>query len=336
MGGRVVCPNRASARPVWDSRQGSGQNATRRIYKGGRRGGGVGLEEEWQEWGGEWSGCMLSPPEIHASPGSEWSKIEGVCVVHAGERRSEAVEGRVGEQERRRLYGCIPSPPPSPKATKDMGGVVEAMGSMGDVEQTGSGRSATFVARVFDLYKRDPRAMLRNERRWLALGVQSRRRGVRGVRRARTRPVVRAARPAVVPVVPKLKQSSREHYAHTHTFDVANTPYEQLPDFCPPTSTLDKINHPRPLRAEWKGIPLDLSNDPHVGELHPAEVYLASQLRLPAMVYLDNKRRIFAEYHARKEAGLGFRRTDAQRCARIDVNKASRLWQAFERVGWLD
>ncbi|CCJ30188.1 unnamed protein product [Pneumocystis jirovecii] len=126
--------------------------------------------------------------------------------------------------------------------------------------------------------------MLRNERRWLALGERGRKRA-RVVRRARARAAVRGALPAPLPAVPKLKQSSREHYAHTQSFDVANTPYEELPDFCPPTSTLDKINHPRPLRAEWKGIPLDLSNDPHVGELHPAEVYLASQLRLPAMCF---------------------------------------------------
>ncbi|KTW29586.1 uncharacterized protein T551_02202 [Pneumocystis jirovecii RU7] len=271
---------------------------------------------------------MLSPPETHAPPGSQWSKVELPRTLHA--EQGAAHETR--DQRIRQIYGFIPSPPPSPRDLE-----TAAAAGAGGAERAAVqiGGSATFVARVFDLYKQDPRAMLRNERRWLALGERGRKRA-RVVRRARARAAVRGALPAPLPAVPKLKQSSREHYAHTQSFDVANTPYEELPDFCPPTSTLDKINHPRPLRAEWKGIPLDLSNDPHVGELHPAEVYLASQLRLPAMVYLDNKRRIFAEYHARKEAGLGFRRTDAQRCARIDVNKASRLWQAFERVGWLD
>ncbi|QSL67155.1 hypothetical protein MERGE_001544 [Pneumocystis wakefieldiae] len=284
---------------------------------------------------------LLSPPEIH-SGFSKWSEPapSTLCKLYQ--------HGFV-----------IPSPPPSPKEDAPPLPQAKAEGTepRKDRPEKSELTSATFVARVFDLYKNDPRGMLRNERRWLAYHMPSstadaqkkRPRASQGVvRRAVSAPGCRttsAARGAGKSKTQffsigmpnyKPKQSSKEHYLHTHSFDVANTPYELLPDFCPPTSTLDKINHPRPLRAEWKGIPLDLSNDPHVDQLHPAEVYLASQLRLPAMVYLDNKRRIFAEYHARKEAGLGFRRTDAQRCARIDVNKASRLWQAFERVGWLD
>ncbi|KTW26155.1 hypothetical protein T552_03047 [Pneumocystis carinii B80] len=286
---------------------------------------------------------LFSPPEIH-SGFTKWSDSDS-------------------SKTQCKLYHhgfIIPSPPPSPK--ENLGGVLaetktdeEAKKEKKTVKEEQAG--ATFVARVFDIYKSDPRGMLRNERKWLAYHMPSsnaevhkkRTRNASNIVRrtisttgCRTTSVGRGVGKTKTQFYSigmanyKPKQSSKEHYMHTHSFDVANTPYELLPDFCPPTSTLDKINHPRPLRAEWKGIPLDLSNDPHVDQLHPAEVYLASQLRLPAMVYLDNKRRIFAEYHARKEAGLGFRRTDAQRCARIDVNKASRLWQAFERVGWLD
>jgi len=110
--------------------------------------------------------------------------------------------------------------------------------------------------------------------------------------------------------------------------------FDQLPDFAPPLSTLK--NMARPLRAEWKGAPLDLSHDPHRHLLHPAEVTLASTLRLTCGVYLDSKRRIFAEKHARNKRGLPFLRTNAQQCTHIDVNKASRLWVAFDRVGWFD
>lgn len=280
-----------------------------------------------------------------------------------------SVDSFFSDHKTRMAHLLPPPPPPLSSATLDTPTDINTT-----TNHTRPSGTLTFVARVFDLYRRNPRAMLRNERRWLAASSLSttssildreKRRSTRatthllnGTERRVTSDTVRVrslggghrnrsvngagagrVKSSMVSMnlpYSKPKQSSREHYMHTHSFDVANTPYELLPDFCPPTSTLDKINHPRPLRAEWKGIPLDLSNDPHVDQLHPAEVYLASQLRLPAMVYLDNKRRIFAEYHARKEAGLGFRRTDAQRCARIDVNKASRLWQAFERVGWLD
>lgn len=109
--------------------------------------------------------------------------------------------------------------------------------------------------------------------------------------------------------------------------------YRSLPDYCPPTSTLPK-NNPRALKAEWAGKLLDLSNDPDVHMLHEAEVHLASTLRLSGATYLCSKRRIFeARLHALR-IGKEFRKTDAQQACKIDVNKASKLWTAYERVGW--
>lgn len=111
---------------------------------------------------------------------------------------------------------------------------------------------------------------------------------------------------------------------------------ETIPDYSPdPNSTLPKGNS-RCLKIEWKGQPMDLKSDPNVDQLHPAEVMLASTLRLPCNVYLDSKRRLFFEKVNRLKNGMLFRRTDAQKACRIDVNKASRLFAAFEKVGWLD
>ncbi|CEP24037.1 unnamed protein product [Cyberlindnera jadinii] len=90
------------------------------------------------------------------------------------------------------------------------------------------------------------------------------------------------------------------------------------------------------MKVEWKGQPMDLKSDPLVSHLHPAEIVLASTLRLPCALYLDSKRRLFAEKVSRMRKGLPFRRTDAQKSCRIDVNKASRLFAAFEKCGWLD
>lgn len=81
---------------------------------------------------------------------------------------------------------------------------------------------------------------------------------------------------------------------------------------------------------------MDLSADPDRHLLHPHEVQLASVLRLPCAIYLDSKKRIFAERVFRARKGLQFRRTDSQKACRIDVNKATRLFVAFERVGWFD
>jgi hypothetical protein len=39
---------------------------------------------------------------------------------------------------------------------------------------------------------------------------------------------------------------------------------------------------------------------------------------------------------ARLKRNLPFRRTDAQKSCKIDVNKASRLFAAFEKIGWLE
>lgn len=111
---------------------------------------------------------------------------------------------------------------------------------------------------------------------------------------------------------------------------------ENIPDYSPDaTLTLPKGNS-RCLKIEWKGQPMDLRTDPDAEKLHPAEVILASTLRLPCNVYLDSKRRLFSEKVTRLRSDMPFRRTDAQKACRIDVNKASRLFAAFEKVGWLN
>lgn len=107
----------------------------------------------------------------------------------------------------------------------------------------------------------------------------------------------------------------------------------QIKDYSP---SLKSLPPGKSLRAEWKGAPMDLSSDPDLHLLHPAEVHLASVLRLPCDVYLDSKRRLFAEKVHRLRQNLPFRRTDSQKACRIDVNKASRLFGAFEKIGWLE
>ena len=107
--------------------------------------------------------------------------------------------------------------------------------------------------------------------------------------------------------------------------------FNQIPDYCPPTAGLTK-----PLKAEWRGTALDLSDDPDRHLLHEAEVHLAATLRLSCAVYLSSKRRIFEARVLCGRRGKEFKKTDAQQACKIDVNKASRLWGAFEKVGWFD
>lgn len=111
---------------------------------------------------------------------------------------------------------------------------------------------------------------------------------------------------------------------------------ESIPDYSPDAQATLPKNNSRALKIEWKGQPMDLKNDPYSDKLHPAELFLASTLRLPCNVYLDSRRRFFFEKVHRMKEHKPFRRTDAQKACRIDVNKASRLFAAFEKVGWLD
>lgn len=110
--------------------------------------------------------------------------------------------------------------------------------------------------------------------------------------------------------------------------------FNSLPDYCPPINSLP--DKPNSLKVEWKGQPIDLSHDPHANLLHPDEVALAANLRLDCATYLTSKRRIFERRLQCLRTGKEFRKTDAQQACKIDVNKASKLWTAFDKVNWLD
>ncbi|KAI1149080.1 SWIRM domain-containing protein [Nemania diffusa] len=114
----------------------------------------------------------------------------------------------------------------------------------------------------------------------------------------------------------------------------ADDDFESVPDYCPPKDTMP--GHISSLKMEWKTGITDLSNDPHRHLLHKEELSLASSLRLTCAVYLTSKRRIFLKRLECLRIGKEFRKTDAQQACKIDVNKASKLWTAFEKIGWLD
>lgn len=114
-----------------------------------------------------------------------------------------------------------------------------------------------------------------------------------------------------------------------------DTDYNALPDYCPSLDTLPKSN-PKCLKAEWKGTVLDLSNDPDRHMMHEAEVNLAATLRLNCATYLCSKRRVFQARIEAMKIGKEFRKTDAQQACKIDVNKASKLWQSYDKVGWFN
>ena len=113
-----------------------------------------------------------------------------------------------------------------------------------------------------------------------------------------------------------------------------NFNFDEVPDYSPALSTLP--DNPKSLTVDWQGNALDLSADPHRHLLHVAEVYLASRLRLTCASYLCVKRRIFVGRVNNFVRGKKFTKTDAQSCGHIDVNKSSKIWTAYDKVGWFD
>lgn len=113
-----------------------------------------------------------------------------------------------------------------------------------------------------------------------------------------------------------------------------DTDYNSIKDYCPSIETLG--GNAKALKADWKGQVLDLSHDPDRHLLSSAELNLAATLRLSCATYLCSKRRIFEARVKALNVGKEFRKTDAQQACKIDVNKASKLWTAYERVGWFD
>ncbi|KAI5787210.1 Homeodomain-like protein [Geopyxis carbonaria] len=223
-----------------------------------------------------------------------------------------------------------------------------------------------FVSTAWRLCQSNPREWLRNEMRYTSTmyrntsgGIQKPSHGKRQLaaspRRAlpagthRPQPTSRPARaPRATP-----KMAAHHHFENgmptPSSYHGSPTPaprqrltaptredsnFEALPDLTPPLESLPNNN--RCLMTDWRGTPLPIENEPHFEKLHQAEVKLASTLRLTPAIYLSSKRRMFIGKVQRTQIGKEFRKTDAQKACKIDVNKASKLWTAFDKVGWLN
>ncbi|KAJ3108458.1 Transcriptional adapter ada2 [Phlyctochytrium planicorne] len=81
-----------------------------------------------------------------------------------------------------------------------------------------------------------------------------------------------------------------------------------------------------------KNVPLKISpSDEGYEKLQPDEVTVCSTLRLPPNVYLSIKETLLS---ARHEKGT-FKKREAQRWCRVDVNKTGKIFDWFVAKGWL-
>ncbi|KAF9579499.1 hypothetical protein BGW38_004219 [Lunasporangiospora selenospora] len=112
---------------------------------------------------------------------------------------------------------------------------------------------------------------------------------------------------------------------------------EELVDIEPDIGPVWMLDSHPPPRVIWKGQPLSIVGKLGYERLHPYEEHIASTLRLSPAQYLSCKRILIMasrEYLANPD-GKQFRKSDAQKLCRIDVNKTSRLWEVFAKIGWL-
>ncbi|KAG2186769.1 hypothetical protein INT44_002995 [Umbelopsis vinacea] len=89
------------------------------------------------------------------------------------------------------------------------------------------------------------------------------------------------------------------------------------------------------IKIVWKGAPLKISHLPMYNKLHPTEATIASTLRLTPVQYIRCKRTLIRAASEYERHGTPFRKSDAQKLCRVDVNKTSSLWSIFGELGWL-
>ncbi|CAB4428769.1 unnamed protein product [Rhizophagus irregularis] len=97
------------------------------------------------------------------------------------------------------------------------------------------------------------------------------------------------------------------------------------------TTCLDNAN----INIKWKGQPLNISHLTHYPLLHPKEAHVTSILRLTPVQYLTSKYILISSARRYIKKNLPFRKSDAQKLLRIDVNKASKLWEFFQQIKWI-
>lgn len=81
---------------------------------------------------------------------------------------------------------------------------------------------------------------------------------------------------------------------------------------------------------------MEIEHLPYYELLHPGEVNIASILRLTPEQYLKCRRSLILAAEQFDKLHIAFRKSDAQKCVRIDVNKTSTLWSVFSRLGWFN
>lgn len=156
---------------------------------------------------------------------------------------------------------------------------------------------------------------------------------VKTIKAPRPRPAPKVVDPNAPPKVSKGQRTDAEFEDA-----LAST---ASPIYYPPNDNLDKLG-PNAMKVEWKSskkiyTPQEFTRFQNLKNVkfHAKEIDLAGTINMVHLAqYEESKRLIFKFWYERKLKGMSFTKTHAQQAAHVDVNKASALWTAFDKVGW--
>ncbi|KAI7856570.1 Homeodomain-like protein [Circinella umbellata] len=147
------------------------------------------------------------------------------------------------------------------------------------------------------------------------------------------------------PFAPTLASTADRHMKKSRTeaaaaYDRVDVTVDDIliydPEWVPLYDVFDRKPNVRPTYKGKANSPLQIDHMEFYDQLHPCEVNIASQLRLQPKQYLMCKRSLILGAQDSYKNGMPFRKSDAQKLCRIDVNKVSHLWALFARLGWLE
>lgn len=121
---------------------------------------------------------------------------------------------------------------------------------------------------------------------------------------------------------------------------IHESPMGSIPNFEPSFSGIPKRQFERAIKKTgcvpnlWNSK--DFRDIELVHGIDSREALIMKAFNLTPLQYADTKRRLFAEKARKTKLSIAFKKTDAQKACRIDVNKASKLHEVFESLGLLD
>jgi hypothetical protein len=139
------------------------------------------------------------------------------------------------------------------------------------------------------------------------------------------------------PRLSEVKFESKTDFLKAGTVQfVHDSSLSDIPDFEPSLKDLTTENVEEILEQVGISEANSLKDDDSLELIEDSEIPVIAALRLTPLQYLDTKRRLFAEKARKCYLSETFKKTDAQKACRIDVNKASKLYEVFHLSGLLE